>query len=228
MKYLLTKYVFKRSITGSDWQIRPAPKGADRNWFNKPTNYTQIKFDEFPDFIPDAYFELDEKGKFTDIIRISNTHAKGFLVSPRVRELWNDFILLDHQYYPATVVAESGEKRDYFLFHMAAQDIKGLDYEKSVFNDCKQLIQTNDDGSQVFVETKIGRLIERILPTKPPRSLALKKLYFDEKFPGYDLFYIPFFMVLEDFFISERLATVMQREKMTGLVFEEQSIIDEF
>ena len=56
----------------------------------------------------------------------------------------------------------------------------------------------------------------------------MNKLYFTPDFPRYDLFYIPYFMVSDEFFISERLVNVMKKEKMLGLAFMEQSIIDEF
>jgi hypothetical protein len=228
MKYYLTKYVLKRSITGSDWQTRSAPQSAGRDWFDDPLNFTQIKYNEFPNFVPKAYFELDEKGKYTDVIYISNTKTKGFLVSPRLKQLWDNFKVFDHRYYPAKVAADSGEIREYFLFHMAAQELPGIDYEKSVFNDYRQLLETRDDGSQTFGEVKISRLAERRIRTVPPRELYLKKIYFTQDFPDYDLFYIPFFMVREEFFISEQLVDAMKKEKITGLAYDEQNIIDEF
>ena len=131
MKYYLTNYVLKKSVTGTYNQTSPIPKGTDGTWFNDPYNFTQIKMHEFPNFIPKAYFELEDKGKYSDIVRIHNTYAKGFLISPRVKALWEEFNIFSCAYYPAKLASESGEIRDYFLFHMAAKEVPGIDFERS-------------------------------------------------------------------------------------------------
>ena len=86
MKYFLTKYVLKKSITGTDWQTDNISE-----YYKKPYYFTEIKRREFPEFEPMVKLRLQEKGKFTDIVRLHNCEANGFLVSPRVKELWEQF-----------------------------------------------------------------------------------------------------------------------------------------
>ena len=223
MKYFLTDIVLKKSITGTYNQTSPSPKNSDRSWFPDPYNFTQIQFDEFPNFIPKAYFELEEKGKYSDIVRIHNTHAKGFLISPRVKALWEDFNIFSCQYYPAKLASENGEIRDYFLFHMAAKDLPGIDFERSTFNNEEEFLGIDDNDVWHYGQKKINKLSERV-----GQNIILNKLYFTPNFPKYDLFYVPYFMFLDRFFISENLVKAMKKEKMMGLKYLDQIIIDEF
>jgi hypothetical protein len=228
MKYYLTNYVLKRSITGTDRQTNPAPYNGGKEWWEAPNSVTKIKRQEFPDFIPNAHFELETRGKYSDIVMIHNTDTKGFLISPRVKELWSKFKVFSCQYYPAILTTEMGEVRDYFLFHMAAKELEGIDYNKSEFNDGFQILEEHDDGRQIFAKIKLSKLEDRQLKTDPPRYVDLHKIYFNQDFPDYDLFYLPYFQNGATFFISQRLVDAMNKEKITGLAYHEQNIIDEF
>lgn len=223
MKYYLTSHILKKSITGTYGQTRPAPKGADRGWFGDPFNFTQIKRGEFPNFKPKAYFELEEKGKYSDIVVIHNTDTKGFLVSSRVKNLWEKFNIFSCRYYPAQLVAENDEVRDYFLFHMAAHELEGINYDKTSFNNHDEILEDREDGTQIFGQKKLTNLIERL-----GHNIWMNKIYFNPEFPNYDLFYLPFFMTGDKFFISQKLVDAMNNEKITGLKYSDQNFIAEF
>ena len=137
--------------------------------------------------------------------------------------MWEEFNIFSCAYYPAKLASESGEIRDYFLFHMAAKEVPGIDFEKSTFNNEEEFLGIDDNDVWHYGQKKINKLSERV-----GQNIILNKLYFTQDFPKYDLFYVPYFMYLDRFFISERLVKVMKKEKMLGLAFMEQSIIDEF
>lgn len=222
MKYYLTSRELKRSVVGYPWQTGMIPE------YYKGSNYfTTIKKRQFPDFEPVVKLWLDEirgKSKFTDIMDASNFSANGFLVSPRVKELWKNFNIFSSRYYPGTVTVKStGEEREYYLFHMAAEEVYGIDFQKSLFNDREQIIGEDEEGWPIFEETKLNKLSDRY-----GHDYGLRKLFFTADFPKFDLFYIPYFMFMDNFFISEGLKNAMVKEKITGLKYEEQTFIDEW
>ena len=222
MKYYQTEYVFKRSITGTELQTEPIPQ-----YYKRPYYFTEIKWSEFPEFEPVVKLRLEEKSKFTDIVRLGNYKGNGFLVSPRVKELWEQFNIFSCKYHPGTIINYcEDEEREYYLFQMAAHDLEGIDYSKSIFENQYKEIGEDETGWPICEKVKINSIKDRI--TQEAMLLYLNKLYFTVNFPKYDLFYVPYFMVSPEFFISEKLVEAMKKEKITGLAYHEQNIIDEF
>jgi hypothetical protein len=77
-------------------------------------------------------FELQKRSKLTDVL--SNIElTTGFLISKKVKEIFDQFHLMRHQYFNATIETKEG-LFEYFWLHLTEPDLtKKIDYKKSVF-----------------------------------------------------------------------------------------------
>ncbi len=179
-----------------------------------PNYHGKLRNDEFPTFEPRIKFELSEKGKVTDLVDIPNINCNGMLVSPKFRELLERFTLIEQRFYPGKL--KVGDFfLEYFWFHPCSWEADLL------FN-----FQETDFIDSIGRFAKIGSLADRAsYYAKHGAALKLKKVILSETGARLDLFYIPKFQYLTDFFISEALMKAIKKEKITGVEIKEQEII---
>jgi hypothetical protein len=215
MKYYLADYSLRRAETGTDQQTMPLASGLTGADLEKVDSPLKLNSRYFSEIKPKVFFELQEKGKFTDVVMIHNTRAKGFLVN----QVFLDFIaplnIMDFQSYEG-VLFQNEIKKEYFIFHMASTELKGLDFEKSAFKD--------------DYDEKYGIKLKKLEDIKSYSgiNLNLEKLHFKIDFPNYDMFFVPYFQVMANFFVSEKFVQEYRKLKLTGLKFTEQDVIDEW
>ena len=62
-----------------------------------------------PDFEPDFdCFRLDKKAKLTDVISTAIINACGFIVSDKLKNIFDEFKLPPHIYYPVKILHKKG------------------------------------------------------------------------------------------------------------------------
>jgi restriction endonuclease len=108
-------YIVRNSLNNKEvgkalFQCKSMPeKKSGTRWFDEPNSMTNLTNNEFPDFVPDLQFELENKAKLTDIIKPTNLPAQGFLLSEKAKAVFESFNLMEHLYYNAIVITPKGE-----------------------------------------------------------------------------------------------------------------------
>jgi hypothetical protein len=81
---------------------------------------------------PFDYLELSRGAKLTDLMT-SPLIGSGFLVSKKLKELFEKEGVKDCRYYPVIIFNKNIEVKDYFYFHTASCLRDYVDYSKSTF-----------------------------------------------------------------------------------------------
>lgn len=215
MKYFLLKGASSRKDVGRYPQTKLPDDYPLERLHNATGRYT-LTNDYFPDIEPELLCELHPKSKLTDVLSIGNISANGLFISQRFRDLLLKFDLMESQFYLGKLITQENEL-DYYWFHPIGEGL-GIDFSKTVFKD--------DSGNE---NIRINQLKDSIDFAEDKNIiLGLQKIYFNENFKKLDLFFIPFFQYVGDFFISERLKDAIIKNKISGIVITEQNIIDNF
>src|SRR5688500_15759577 len=116
--------------TGSKF---PPVESYDNYNFKALNSVHNIKNREFPDFEPDIRFKLRKGAKLCDLMGQATINAHGFLISPKMKSIFENTNIIPHLYYPATI--ESNEiLHPYFWIHFVWNESKELfDFENSYF-----------------------------------------------------------------------------------------------
>lgn len=199
----------------------PSGMGLNHKWFEQPNSMTKLTNDVFPDFEPELIFELEEKAILTDIVSPSNISAKGFLINQKVKNILSHFNLMEHRYYPATLIVR-GEKFNYYWLHFKENDeeyLSGINYNESSFVITNLALAKIDD---IQIDSRDDFWIKKKkLPMKHIRAEKIKLI--DEiKRKHLDLFYIPY--LHSHFFCSHRLIDVLKAYNIRGIEIKVQSI----
>jgi hypothetical protein len=83
MEYYILKNATTRKQVGHYIQTAGWVDGCN---INAPNSMANLDSEEFPNFIPDLRFDLEEKAKLTDIVSASNIVAHGFLINEKVKK----------------------------------------------------------------------------------------------------------------------------------------------
>jgi len=80
-------------------------------------------------------FELNKKAKLTDVLSdVSLSGSTGLLINKKVRSIFEDFKLMNHQYFEAIVITPQNEEISYSWLHLTDPSlINKVDFEKSTF-----------------------------------------------------------------------------------------------
>lgn len=125
-----------------------------------------------PNFEPDFdCFMLDKKAKLTDIISTSTINACGFIVSDKLKNLFDNFKLPPHIYYPVVLLHKKERITNYYWLHFTEDNTKYIDFDNSEFirrdplfvNDFERLNIKNEED--LISERKKSNL-KHIFPSK--------------------------------------------------------------
>lgn len=115
--------------------------------------------DEFPRFIPDLRFTLDEDegAILTDVVSPSNLDfAKGLLLNDKARKVFESFKIIPHKYYHAFLKVNN-KLLDYYWLHLVNPTFNFIDFKSSVFVEFlpgyltrEQRFQTEDDFEKFY------------------------------------------------------------------------------
>ncbi|MFY9309461.1 MAG: hypothetical protein WAQ28_10485 [Bacteroidia bacterium] len=186
--------------------------GQDVKGINSRVKLNQFTF---PSFVPDLRFKLENKAILTDVISTSNIHAKGFLISNGFKNLLFDFNIIEHKFYPSSVIANN-ISYDYYWLHLVKNNFNGIDFSNSTF------YNTAIFGSRLtrITISSYDDYIEQCKRISNLNRIVVTKLVLTESFlsMNYDLFFFPY---IHDFVIaSEELISTIKKHKISGLTWE--------
>ncbi len=127
-------YILKPAVgTKETGMAYPAVESFEDYNFNKADSVYNLDSDCFPDFVPDISYKLAKGAKLCDVMEKSNISACGLLINEKVKEVLEQFNLVPHKYFPATI-EDKGTVHQYYWVHFVWEDgINFLDFKNSKF-----------------------------------------------------------------------------------------------
>lgn len=225
MKYYSISNETNEKIIGKKYpqcKGMPSNMGLTFKWFEQPNSMTKLTNDDFPDFEPELIFELEEKAILTDVVSPSNISAKGFLINQKVKDIFSHFNLMEHRYYPSTLIVK-GNKLPYYWLHFKDSEEKylsGVDYSESHFS-VTNLAYIKIEDIQILSRDDFWNKKMNL----PMKHIRVENLALTDKLKNQDLdlFYIPY--IHSHFFSSDRLIEVLKAYNIRGVEVKEQSIL---
>ncbi len=193
-------YILKPAVgTKETGMAYPAVESFEDYDFNKVDSVYNLDSDFFPNFIPDIRFKLAKDAKLCDIMGQGTISACGLLISQNVKDVLEQFNLVPHKYFPATI-EDKGTIHQYYWVHFVWEDgIKYLDFAKSKF----KIKRASRDLGEVEIQSLHD------LHTKQGELGFIKMIHnYEYTFfnPNCDLFIHP---LNKTIFVSENLKTKM-------------------
>ena len=214
MKYYLLSNSAKKKEVG----IYPQTTGLVDGYIEFADNsMVNLNSDEFPNFIPDLRFELDEKAIITDVIRPSNLdYAKGLMMNEKAKRVFEEFNLITHQFYEASIKS-SNNQLTYYWLHTLPPTLEIVDFANTTF---LEVLPTQQKVQRIF---KTYDEYEKYGDNDLPNDLEIEKLTLIHSFNSkrLDLFCLPSFFT--GFLISQLLYEKINNMQLTGLWIEQQS-----
>ena len=181
-------YILKPAVdTPETGNAYPAAESYDDYDFKGPHSVHKLNFREFPDFAPDIRFKLAKGAKLTDMLSQAAISAHGFLISPRLKEAFEQFKIVPHQYYPATIEDHQGNLHQYFWMHLVWEIGKEfIDYNNSIF--FKRKFSKNLGCLKINSDEEIKTLLEEFNGRFMIGFEAIKLI----ELPPFELFPVPY------------------------------------
>lgn len=226
MSYCKLKLSSDRKIIGNGGYPQckgcPTSLGLTLKWFKEPNSMTNLTNDEFPSFVPNLIFELEDKAFLTDAISPSNLSAKGLLVSSKLKRILEKHNLMEHKFFKAEVIFKE-DKHDYFWLHFkdcTEKYLSAIDYENSNFYIANLAFMHVKDieikSYEDYIQKKSNLSMKYILGAKIRLDESLRN-------ENLDLFYFPY--ISRHYFLSNNLHDIVKKNGITGFDIEEQDII---
>ncbi len=177
----------------------------------------QISAWEFPDFKPELQFELNKTAKLTDVLSNAAIPGFGFLHNGRTKQILNGFNLMKNKFYDAEILLpKTGKKEKYDYLHLCDPELsRTIDYKKSVFYEEEFVFRTGKIQINSYEHYNELKLKDK----EAKFSVDLDEIFVTDSFDRtLDMFvFLPFSGKI---YITERLKDELEKEKITGLVFE--------
>jgi hypothetical protein len=191
-------------------QCKGVPEGYTHGWYKQPNSMTKLNNKYFPENNPDLLFELKNDAKFTDIVSVGNISAKGFLINQKVKDILDDFNLIEHKYYPAKLIVNR-KAYDYYWLHIVKDNLLGINFKKSNF------IEINITGKKIN-DIEINSMESFLLYKKSLTNfnrIDIEKLTLQDNYKLLDLFFFPN-IFMNRIICSERIADAFRTNHITG------------
>lgn len=156
--------------------------------------------------------KVEPRAKLTDVLSVAMLSASGMLISKRLQLLLQDFLLVNHKFYPATIEYKRMRYDDMYVYLHLISDLRDcVDYERSVFYSpvtgyANDLRFKSKEDILAYYET-----------VDKHHTLKSKQIAFLPSFGNYDLFYISNFN--KNIYVSQRLHDHLLENKVTGVSF---------
>lgn len=212
MQYYNLKPAVDTKETGRAY---PAVESYEDYDFNSPNSVHNLRFDKFPDFVPDIRFKLAKGARLCDMMSQATINANGFLISEKLKGIFDNSSIIPHRYYSATI-EDDGIKHNYYWIHFIWEEGDSfVDYNQIKFN-------ITEFGS--IIETiKISSLKD--LENKQRQLGVIKMIYADKivmEDPCLHLFLNP---INTGIYINEELKRHIEFLKSTGVSIQYNSDI---
>lgn len=187
----------------------PAVESYEDYDFNAPNSVHKLKSREFPNFTPDIRFKLARGAKLCDMMGQATINAHGFLISEKLKLIFENANTVSCKFYLATIEEDKGIIHQYYWVHFVWEEGRKLiDYTNSKF--FKRKFSNNlgyvDLSSEVDFQTTLDQYQGRFM-------IGFELIKMKEQ-PSFDLMIVPFNI---DIIISEKLKHEL--EHCTGLSF---------
>lgn len=212
-------YILKpASDTEETGHIYPQVQKMKPGYNDKASNsvYALSKaYQHFPDFEPDLdYFIVHSHAKLTDLLSVAPVHG-GFLISKKLKEVFEQFNIVSHKFYPAKVQHKKNFY-EYYWMHIICDFTNKVDYVKSTF-----IIYYNyaHDLGNIEIKNKSDLLLkkEKVKQDNPEKTVTIwaKQIQLTQDFDlSLDLFEIGMFDA--NYYISAPLKGALIENKITG------------
>ena len=221
MYYSLSPAEAKEETTGFVW---PQISNESPIYLNKGSNSVMnLVADKFPDFIPDLnYYELDKKAKLTDMLSGGKVNANGFVISEKLKEIFERHYTVPTQYYPAKIKMENSFVDNYYLMQIVSDLSDNIDFRHSKFR-VRKLVKDLGEIELVSKED-FRQKWDELLKTSMTITIRPDVFAMNNNFDNaLDLFMINFMDFNVN--ISERLRNCLIEERVTGIQMKETNIV---
>jgi hypothetical protein len=170
------------------------------------------------DYAPKLNFKLEKRAKATDILSQAEISALGLIINEKVKNIFNQFQLIEHQLFPITL---QNTNDTYYWFHPIAdlEKIDWIDYSQSTFYRSEFGFHEEDLLFESYSE-----YLKKNKAINDMSTISIEKIKLNENFNSkeYDLFILPF--LSRDIFISENLKIELEKINISGIEIKEALI----
>ncbi len=221
MKYYLFDYACATKETGSQYpQIQKMSVKYDYNANNSVSKLSRC-INDFPNFEPNLNsFILHKSAKASDLLSSAPLIGSGFIISEKLKNIFEKFKLPTHKNYPAKIIQKENIY-NYYWIHIICDLTDYIDYGKSEFY-ITHLFKNIQDIIHIDSKNELISKREELKKKDIYFSISPIKIYFiDDYLLNFDLFYISLFDF--NFYASQNLKNVIYEENITGIELTESN-----
>jgi hypothetical protein len=207
-------YLLKPAVdteeTGSSY---PAVQSYDDYNFKAYNSMHTLKAWEFPEHAPDIRFELAKGARLTDMLTQAAISGDGFLISEKLRNLFETLKMPPHRYYDATVEFENNLYTYYWLHIVWNDGVKFVNFPGTKFEIIK--------FSKIIGSIEISSYED--LKSKQKELGFIKMIYANQismRMPNFDLFPVP---INGCILATEKIKHQIEVLSPTGVLFVENT-----
>jgi len=216
MQYYILQPASNTLETGTQYpQVQKMKPGYN---FKAPNSVYALSraYKDFPNFEPDLdYFIVHAQAKLTDLLSVAPAHG-GFLISERLKNIFEQFNIAPHKFYPARLKHKKIFYENYYWMHIICNLSDLVDYKKSTFyiyyNYAHNLGFIDVNSKEEYLQKR--KKVELDNPDKTVTVWANKIYLIDSFDKNMALFEIGTFNA--NYFISTPLKNAMVEHKITG------------
>ena len=217
--YLLAEATEKKATGVLGPQCMAFPKDHNLDWYESPSSMTKLNNKVFPTDETEFLFELDEHAILTDFISQAIIPARGFLISNKAKQVLSQFNLLEHKFYPATIISKKNQI-SYFWLHLIDSKYGLINFTRSIFYEGFAPGWKQKDFHIKDTEDFLMLYEQDIRPV-----IWAEKLYFLDSFTDKKPDMFVFSLLHNNAFVSYSVITAFQKAGITGYQAKEQEII---
>lgn len=218
MKYFTVKDSLDELVVGKDFpQAYKLMKGYNPDAPQALFSLYEFK-DSFPDYVPalDGIM-LAGSAKLTDFVS-SPFSADLFIISERVKQIFEQYNLCPHRFYPLGLYKRK-VKYDYYLFHIVSNCIDCVDFRKTSFMEYD--LFSKKKFADAFVNSKADLYQQKSIIKKEKgisRTIWGERIVMNEHFDK-ELDFFSIGIIDGGTYISERLKNAIEANGLTGWDF---------
>lgn len=210
--YYLLKTAIATKETGNIYPAVDKPAVYDHHG---PASMLKISYQCFPKFNPDIRFQLVENARLTDMLSQATIKAYGFLISEKLKQLFQSFNIAPHRFYNATIHTNDRNHSYHWMQFVWNEGIFEIDFRKTRFT-------VSEFGTRIE-PIRIGSYEELL---EKQQQFGLEKRIYSPRLvmkpPPYDLWPVP---INNSFFISEQLRASLHLFNATGIIIEHNNTV---
>ena len=184
--------------------------------YQHPHAEAQLDNDHFPDFEPRfSKIILTKRSRLVDLIKDGAIGGYGFLISPRLKGVLENFRLPPTRFYPVVVSHPHAEHDYYWMQNLPEDNLHWIDFGGSVFIDQGNSYDPDAGAEARFPDATAFRAAHESYTALYP--IKMRNLVLNERYTNDPLDFFYFRQMLFGAAISVRLKNALEKERITGL-----------